>query len=122
MCPLKVVGDTIGAGAPEAWIYPSAHTPRLRGGRAETRPPTTQQPKMDIFTTPTKIRTEDQRSVADNPGTDRFAEILDAIQASRRALEGQIGGVQAEVGLVRQDLQNVVDGDGGSSLGAGRCG
>ena len=41
--------------------------------------------------------------------TDRFAEILTAIQASRSALETQIGGVQAEVSLVRQDLRNVVD-------------
>ena len=41
--------------------------------------------------------------------SDRFAEILSAIHASRLALEGQIGGVQMEVSLVRQDLQNVVD-------------
>ena len=37
------------------------------------------------------------------------ADILKAIQDSCAALESQIGGVQVEVSLVRQDLRNVVD-------------
>ena len=40
---------------------------------------------------------------------ERFAEVLVAIQASRVVLEGQIGGVQSKVSLVRQDFRNVVD-------------
>ena len=68
-----------------------------------------QQHKMDKYTTPAGSRKEEQKLCADNVGTDRFAEVLDAIQASRRTPEEQIGGFQAEVGLVRQDLRNVVD-------------
>ena len=37
------------------------------------------------------------------------AEILRAIHASRAALESQIGSVQVEISLIRQDLCNVVD-------------
>ena len=36
------------------------------------------------------------------------AKILGAIQASHTPLESQIGGVQVEIFLMRQDLWNVV--------------
>ena len=36
-------------------------------------------------------------------------ELLQAIKDSRVALEAQIGGVQTEVLLIRQDLRNTVD-------------
>ena len=69
-----------------------------------------QQPKMDKFTIPAppKNPTDTTQQAKDAP-EDKFTEILAAIQASRLALEGQIGGLQTEVSLVRQDLRNVVD-------------
>ena len=69
-----------------------------------------QQPKMDRFTTTVPRRQASPDASAEkNPDSDKLAEILAAIQTSRQALEGQIGGVQAEVSLIRQDLRNVVD-------------
>ena len=70
----------------------------------------TQQPKMDKYTIPVqKSRAEALSADSDNHQADKLSEILEAIQASRSALEGQIGGVQVEVALVRQDLRNAVD-------------
>ena len=43
------------------------------------------------------------------PGDNATTEILKAIHDSRVALEAQIGGVQSEVSLIRQDLWNTVD-------------
>ena len=72
--------------------------------------PCVQQPKMDRYTVPAqRPRTPDQSQPPETSEPDKFKEILAAIQASRCALEGQIGGVQSEVALVRQDLRNVVD-------------
>ena len=69
-----------------------------------------QQPKMDKYTVPgTRSRSLERGATAADTGSDRFSEILAAIQVSRSALEGQIGGVQAKVSLVHQDLRNVVD-------------
>ena len=42
-------------------------------------------------------------------GDNVAAQILRAIHESRVALESQIGGVQSEVSLIRQDLRNTVD-------------
>ena len=80
------------------WRKTEIHTGSARGytmGKDETATPAQQQ-KMDKFTTSTKSRMDDQRLGVDNTGTVRFAEILDSIQASRKALEGQIGGVQVK--------------------------
>ena len=68
-----------------------------------------QQYKMDKYTTSAGARKDEQKMPEEASGADKFAEILEAIQASRSALEGQIGGIQTEVSLVRQDLRNVVD-------------
>ena len=66
-----------------------------------------QQHKMDKYTTPMGARMEEKKMGDENTGTDRFAEVLEAIQASRSSLEDQIGGIRVDVGLVRQDLCNV---------------
>ena len=80
-------------------------------GKDRTAAPSSSlQPKMDKFTIPgPKSGGAEGATMPPAADTDRFAEILTAIQASRSALEMQIGGVQAEVSLVRQDLRNVVD-------------
>ena len=65
---------------------------------------------MDKYTIPLqKTQSDAQQPTTECQGTDRFAEILGAIQASRSALEEQIWGVKSEVALVRQDLHNVID-------------
>ena len=68
--------------------------------------PSGQQPKMDKFTV---SGPPEQNAVLGDAVPDRFSEVLSAIQASRQSLENQIGGVQLDVSLVRQDLLNVVD-------------
>ena len=71
--------------------------------------PVTQQCKMDKCTVSgSRTRSPEKGAPSSDDGHDRVAKILSAIQASRSALESQIG-VQAEVSLVRQDLRNVVD-------------
>ena len=73
-------------------------------------PASSQQPKMDRYTVSAQRSSSEVPNAAQTrPQPDRFTEILEAIQASRSALEGQIGGVQMEVALVRQDLRNAVD-------------
>ena len=69
----------------------------------------TQQPKMDKYTTLVPKNPIDNPQQASSASEDKFAEILAAIHASRNALEGQIGGLQMEVSLVRQDLRNAVN-------------
>ena len=68
-----------------------------------------QQAKMDKYAVSTKKPVALEADTASNSDPDKLSEILAAIQASRLALEGQIGGVQTEVLLIRQDLRNVVD-------------
>ena len=68
-----------------------------------------QQPRMEKYTIPVPKNPIDNPQQASGASEDKFAEILAAIHASRNALEGQIGGLQMEVSLVRQDLRNVVD-------------
>ena len=69
-----------------------------------------QRPKMDKFTVASqKDKHSHHGHSPEIPEPDELAEILTAIQASRIAFESQIGGVQLEVSLVRQDLRNVVD-------------
>ena len=68
------------------------------------------QGKIDRFAVVgVKPCSQEESTLPGDSEPDRFAEILSAIQASRLALECQIGGVQTEVLLVRQDLQNVID-------------
>mgnify|MGYP002804399224 CR=1 FL=1 len=69
----------------------------------------TQQPRMEKYTIPVPKTPIGNPQQAPGTSEDKFAEILAAIHASRNALEGQIGGLQMEVSLVRQDLRNVVD-------------
>ena len=88
---------------------PGCLSPKMGRDRAAA-PSSSQQPKMDRFTIPgPKSGGAEGETTPPITDADRFAEILTAIQASRSALETQIGGVQAEVSLVRQDLRNVVD-------------
>ena len=81
---------------------------RLAAMGREKPPQSSSQAKMEKYTIPS---TQQNRAPAETQGDSlpegTVAEILSAIQVS--ALEQQIGGVQSDVSLIRQDLRNVVD-------------